>query len=162
MEMLTSRLPRFVAVALLAAFAVSLIGFASPAGAADTRGSITIHSRVCPTHMPSGSEIFDQCHNRPGPDGAKFRLDSRQSKSTNSSGNVSFGQITSGDHLVTLTASWQPNEFLHMKVYCTNTVTGSGPNEAPIIYGNQAKFWVWLAPSGKLVCDVYFLPESGQ
>src|SRR5215213_9905378 len=77
-------------------------------------------------------------------------------------GNVSFGQVTSGDHLVTLTASWQPNEFLRMKVYCTNTVTGSGPNEAPIIYGNQAKFWVWLAPSGKLVCDVYFLPESGQ
>ena len=160
--MLTSRLPRFVAVALLAAFAMSLLSFASPAGAADTRGSITLHSRICPTNMPSGSNIFDQCHNRPGPDGAKFKIDNRQSKSINSAGNVSFGQVTAGDHLVTLTAAWQPNEFLGMKVYCTNTVTGSGPHEAPIIYGNQAKFWVWLAPKGKLVCDVYFLPESGQ
>lgn len=160
--MLKSRLPRFVALALIAAFAMSLLSFASPAGAAGTRGSITIHSRICPTTMPAGSNIYDQCHHRPGPDGAKFKIDNRQSKSINSSGNVSFGQVTSGDHLVTLTATWQPNEFLKMKVYCTNTVTGSGPNEAPIIYGNQAKFWVWLAPNGKLVCDVYFLPISGR
>jgi len=160
--MFTSRLPRLTAVVLMVAFAVSLIGSASPARAADTRGSITLHSRICPMNMPAGANIYDQCHHRPGPDGAKFKIDSRQSKSINSSGNVSFGQATAGDHLVTLTADFQPNEFLRMKVFCTNTTTGSGPNEAPIIYGNQAKFWVRLAPSGKLVCDVYFLPISGQ
>jgi hypothetical protein len=160
--MLKSRVPRLIAVTLLVVFAMSLLAIGSPARAADTRGSITLHSRICPTSMPSGSNIFDQCHHRPGPEGAKFKIDNRQSKSINASGNVSFGQVTTGDHLVTLTADWQPNEFLGMKVYCTNTVTGSGPNEAPIIYGNQAKFWVWLAPNGKLVCDVYFLPESGR
>jgi hypothetical protein len=160
--MLRSSGTRFIAIALIVAFATSLVATAAPARAADTRGSITLHSRICPTSMPSGSDIFDQCHHRPGPDGAKFKVDTRQSKSIDASGNVSFGQVASGDHLVTLTASWQPNEFLGMAVFCTNTVTGSGPNEASIIYGNQAKFWVWLAPNGKLVCDVYFLPESGQ
>lgn len=159
--MLTSRWSRFVAIAVLFGFALTLLGSASPANAA-ARGSIHIHSRICPLSMPSGSNIFDQCHHRPGPDGARFKIDSRQSKTINDSGNVSFGSVTAGDHKVVLTSNWQPNEFLGMRVYCTNTGTGSGPNEAPIIYGNQASFWVYVAPGSKLVCDVYFLPESGQ
>lgn len=159
--MLRSRLSRLGAVALIVAIAVSLFAAASPASAA-ARGSITIHSRICPTTMPAGSNIFDQCHGRPGPEGARFKIDNRQSKDINASGNVSFGQVTSGDHRVVLTSDFQPNEFLHVRAFCTNTVTGSGPHETPVRSGNQAYFWVWLAPGGKLVCDVYFIPESGR
>jgi hypothetical protein len=162
--MLRSRLSRLFAVALIAVVALSLFATASPASAA-TRGSITIHSRICPVNMPTGSNIYDQCHSHPGPEGARFKIDNRQSKDVNASGNVSFGQVTSGDHLVTLTSDFQPNEFLHMRAFCTNLTTGSGPNEAPIIFpssSGQAQFWVYLASGGKLVCDVYFIPESGR
>jgi hypothetical protein len=151
-----------VAVALLFAFALTLIGPASSANAAAARGSIHLHARICPFDMPAGSNIYDQCHHRPGPEGARFKIDSRQSKDINASGNVSFGSVTAGDHRVVLTSDFQPNEFLDLRVFCTNTGTGSGPNEAPIHFGNQASFWVYVAPGSKLVCDVYFLPESGQ
>jgi hypothetical protein len=159
--MLSSRWSRLVAVALMFAFALTLIGPASSADAA-ARGSIHLHSRICPTSMPAGSNIYDQCHHRPGPEGARFKIDSRQSKDINASGNVSFGSVTAGDHLVVLTSDFQPNEFLHLRAFCTNLGTGSGPNEAPIHFGNQASFWVYVAPGSQLVCDVYFLPESGQ
>jgi len=159
--MLTSRWSRSFAVALLALVALSMFS-GGPSAAAATRGSITIHSRICPTTISTGSDIFALCHGHAGPDDASFKIDSRQSKSINASGNVSFGQVTAGDHKVVLTADWQPNEFLGMRVFCSNLVTGSGPNQASITYGNQASFWVYLAPGGKLVCDVYFLPESGR
>ncbi len=157
----TSRLSPLLVLALIAALFVSLIGTATPVDAA-ARGSITIHSRICPTTIPTGSDIFDLCHGNPGPDGARFKVDNRQSKYIDSHGNVSFSQVTAGDHKVVLTSDWQPNEFLGMRVFCTNLVTGSGSNQAGITYGNQASFWVYLAPGGKLVCDVYFLPESGR
>ena len=160
--MLRSRISRCVSVALLVAFAMSLLAVGSPARAADTRGSITLHSRICPTTMPSGSNIFDQCHHRPGPEGAKFKIDNRQSKSINSSGNVSFGQVTPGDHLVTLTSDFQPNEFLKVRAFCSNVTLGSGPNEAFIRHGDQADFWVRVGAGSQLICDVYFMPISGR
>jgi hypothetical protein len=132
------------------------------ASAATPRGSIHLHARLCPTSMPAGSNLFDQCHSRSAPDGTNFKIDSRQSKGANTAGNVSFGKVTAGDHLVTLTSDWQPNEFLHVRAFCTNLATGSGPNEATILYGDQMQFWVRVAPGSKLVCDFYFMPESGQ
>jgi hypothetical protein len=153
---------RLVAVALLAVVAMSMMGSFSPANAADPRGSIHIHARVCPLELPANAQLFRDCHGHPGPDGAEFRIDNRQPKGIASNGNVSFGGATAGDHLVTLTSDFQPNEFLGMRAFCSNLATGTGPNEATILRGDQAQFWVRVAPGSKLVCDVYFIPVSGQ
>ena len=157
--MFTLRSVRSMALALVLAFVVGAPAFVS---AAPARGSIHIHARICPLNMPAGSNLFDQCHGHPGPDGAAFKVDSRQSKTIGASGNVSFGRTTAGDHLVTLTSDFQPNEFLQVRAFCSNLATGTGPNEATILHGDQAQFWVRVAPGSRLVCDVYFIPESGQ
>jgi hypothetical protein len=159
--MRTSRLSRLIPMVLVALCAFAIAGGPSTASAA-ARGSVTIHARTCPTDMAANADIFDTCHGNPAPDGARFKIDHRQSKYTNGAGNVSFGSATAGDHLVVLTSDWQPNEFLGMVAYCSNLGTGSGPNQATIHYGNQASFWVYVAPGSKLVCDVYFLPENAS
>jgi hypothetical protein len=153
---------RLVAVALLAVVAMSMMGSFSPANAADPRGSIHLHARICPLELPANAQLFRDCHDHAGPDGASFKIDSRQSKDIDGNGNVSFGRVTAGDHLVTLTSDFQPNEFLRVRAFCSNLATGTGPNEATILHGDQAQFWVRVAPGSKLVCDVYFIPESGR
>ena len=134
----------------------------SQVAAAEPRGSIHIHARLCPQVMPAGSNLFDQCHDTPGPEGAEFTVDSRVPKGINAAGNVSFGRTTAGDHLITLTSDFQPNEFLRVRAFCSNLATGTGPNEATFLYGDQAQFWVRVAPGSRLVCDVYFMPISGR
>jgi hypothetical protein len=153
---------RLFSVAILAALALSVLGAASPAGAQSARGSIVIHPRICPLNMPAGSLLFDQCHDHPGPDGVEFTVDDRVPKGMDSHGNVSFGRVTAGDHLVTLTSDFQPNEFLKVRAFCSNVTLGSGPNEAFIRSGDQADFWVRVGVGSRLVCDVYFIPISGR
>jgi hypothetical protein len=153
---------RLLAIAVIAVTAISVIGSASPADAALARGSIMIHSRVCPLDLPPGSMLFDDCHSHPGPSGAEFTVDNRVPKAIAANGNVSFGRVTAGDHLITLTADWQPNEFLGMRAFCSNSVGGSGIHEATILRGDQAQFWVRVGAGSQLTCDVYFIPESGQ
>lgn len=161
--MRTLKSVRSVFVALFLAAIVTLPMVGATATAADPpRGSIHIHTRVCPLNLPPGSMLFDSCHQFPGPEGARFKIDSRQSKDINSAGNVSFGRVTAGDHLVTLTSDFQPNEFLRLRAFCSNLATGTGPNEAFIRSGDQADFWVRVAPGSRLVCDVYFIPISGR
>jgi len=155
-------LSRLLAVAIIAVTALSVIGSASPAGAATGRGSIMIHSRACPLNLPAGSMLFDACHPHPGPSGAQFTVDSRVPKNIAANGNVSFGSVTAGDHLVTLTSDFQPNEFLNVRAFCSNSVGGSGVHEATILHGDQAQFWVRVGAGSQLTCDVYFIPESGR
>ena len=155
-------LTRLLAVAIIAVTALSVIGSASPAGAELARGSIMIHSRACPLNLPAGSMLFDACHPHPGPSGAQFTVDSRVPKNIAANGNVSFGSVTAGDHLVTLTSDFQPNEFLNVRAFCSNSVGGSGVHEATILQGDQAQFWVRVGAGSQLTCDVYFIPESGR
>ena len=160
--MRTFGITRLFAVAIIAALALSVLGSTSPAQAELARGSVTIHSRICPLDLPDGAQLFNACHSEPGPDGAEFTVDKRVPKAIRSNGNVSFGRVTAGDHLITLTADWQPNEFLGMRAFCSNVTLGSGPNEATILRGDQAQFWVRVGAGSQLVCDVYFIPESGR
>ena len=160
--MRTFGITRLFAVAIIAALALSVVGSTSPAQAELARGSVTIHSRICPLDLPEGSQLFTDCHPHPGPDGAEFTVDKRVPKAIRSNGNVSFGRVTAGDHLITLTADWQPNEFLGMRAFCSNVTLGSGPNEATILRGDQAQFWVRVGVGSQLICDVYFIPESGR
>ena len=160
--MRTFSMVRLFSVAMFAVLVASVMGSFSPASAEHTRGSVHIHARICPLNMPAGSFLFDQCHSRPGPDGAEFTVDNRVPKGINSSGNVSFGRVTAGDHLITLTSDFQPNEFLKVRAFCSNVTLGSGPNEAFIRQGDQADFWVRVGSGSMLVCDVYFIPISGR
>jgi hypothetical protein len=160
--MRTFGVTRLFAAAILVAFALSVLSSASSALAEPARGSVVIHARVCPLNLPAGSMLFDACHPHPGPDGAEFTVDKRVPKEIGANGNVSFGRVTAGDHLITLTADWQPNEFLGMRAFCSNVTLGSGPNEATILRGDQAQFWVRVGVGSQLICDVYFIPESGR
>jgi hypothetical protein len=155
-------LSRLLAVAIIATLALSVLGAVSPAKAELARGSVMIHSRVCPLNLPAGSMLFDDCHSHPGPSGAEFTVDNRAPKAIGANGNVSFGRVTAGDHLVTLTADWQPNEFLGMRAFCSNSVGGSGVHEATILRGDQAQFWVRVGAGSQLTCDLYFIPSSGR
>jgi hypothetical protein len=147
-----------VPIALLLAV---LLAPVAPAAAA-TWGSVTIHSRICPTSPPPPTSLFADCHHRPGPDGAAFRLDSRQAKGINSSGNVKFGQVRPGDHRVRLTSDFQPNEFLRMRVYCADIKSGEDAVEVAVRSGNQVSFPVSVTSGARVVCDVYFIPISGR
>ena len=64
--------------------------------------------------------------------------------------------------LMTLTSDFQPNEFLNVRAFCSNSVGGSGIHEATILHGDQAQFWVRVGAGSQLTCDVYFIPESGR
>jgi hypothetical protein len=86
-------LSRLLAVAIIATLALSVLGAASPASAAPARGSVMIHSRVCPLNLPAGSMLFDDCHSHPGPSGAEFTVDNRVPKAIGANGNVSFGRL---------------------------------------------------------------------
>lgn len=148
--------------AIIAVFAASVVATTTPAKAELARGSVVIHSRVCPLNLPGDAMLFAACHPHPGPDDAAFTVDRRVPKGIRSNGNVSFGRVTAGDHLITLTADWQPNEFLEMRAFCSNVTLGSGPNEATILHGDQAQFWVRVGAGSQLICDVYFIPQSGR
>jgi hypothetical protein len=158
--MVALRVRSSFAVALIAVVAVVLLALAAPAGAAASRGSVTIHSRICPTTPPPLTNLFNQCHHRPGPDGASFRLDNRQSKPIAANGNVSFGRATVGTHTVFLTSDFQPNEFLRLRVFCSSN--GGTAVERSIRHGDQASFRVYVGAGAKVVCDVYFIPISGR
>ena len=157
-------LVRPVALAAVLLAVTVLPGLTSSAGAA-SRGGIVIHPRLCPFDLAPGDSLFEECHGTPGPDDVTFTVDSRREKAIDSRGNVSFGSVTAGDHLVILTTDYQPNEFLQLKAFCSNinpTTGTTGPNEATIRTTEQASFYVRVGSGSKLVCDVYFLRESGR
>lgn len=159
-----ARLVRPAAIAVVLLAATVLPGLTSTAGAA-SRGSIVIHPRLCPFDLAPGDSLFDECHDTPGPDDVTFTVDRRHDKPMDGRGNVSFGRVTAGDHLVVLTTDYQPNEFLRLKAFCSNinpTTGTTGPNEATIRSTDQASFYVRVGAGSQLVCDVYFLRESGQ
>ncbi len=162
--MRATRLIRSVAFAVVLLAMTVLPEVTSTAGAAG-RGGIVIHPRLCPFDLAPGDSLFEECHGTPGPDDVTFRVDSRREKAIDSRGNVSFGQVTAGDHLVILTTDYQPNEFLQLRAFCSNinpTTGTTGPNEAAIQSTDQASFYVRVGAGSKLVCDVYFFRESGQ
>lgn len=162
--MSASRLVRSVAFAVVLLATAVLPGLTSTAGAA-ARGGIVIHPRLCPFDLGPGDSLFEECHDTPGPDDVTFKVDTRREKGLDSRGNVSFGSVTAGDHLVTLTTDYQPNEFLQLRALCSNinpTTGTTGPNEATIRTTEQASFYVRVGAGSKLVCDVYFIRESGR
>ena len=150
-------LSRPFAVALIAVVVLSLMGSFSTAKADHMRGSIHIHARVCPLELPPNAQLFRDCHGHPGPSGAEFKIDNRQPKGIAANGNVSFGRVTAGDHLVTLTTGL-PSKYDSIRAFCSNSVGGSGVHEATILYSKTPQFWVRLAAGSRLTCDVYFIP----
>jgi len=143
-------------IALIAIVAVGVLAFAAPTSAAST--SVTIHARICPG---SGvTDLFTDCHPHPVTNAA-FRLDHRTSMWTNSRGNVTFNAVTAGSHIVALTAGNQPNEFLHLRAFCSDSNTGAKAVEVAVRSTSQASFRVSVATGQAIVCDVYWIPESG-
>lgn len=145
---------RSLAVVMFLAIAVAVPLTAQPAAAELARGSVMIHSRVCST---TAKQLYADCHNNPGPAGATYTVDSRVPKATNAEGNVSFGQVTAGDHLITLT-SGIPSTYNRIRAFCSNSVGGSGVQEATVLYSATPQFWVRVGAGSRLTCDVYFIP----
>jgi hypothetical protein len=125
------------------------------AGAAGSTGTIAIHSRACDA---DSTDLFADCHGNPGPTGAEYTVGNRQPKGISSTGLVSFGGERAGDHLVTLTSGFDSGAYSSLRVFCTNSANGSGPNETTVLYSNTPQFWVRLGAGSRLTCDVYFIP----
>lgn len=147
------RLLRSFVIVMLLAIAVAMPMMAQPAAAADP-GTVAIHSRICDA---DAVQLFRDCHGNPGPTGATYRVDRRVPKTIGTGGNVSFGGLVAGDHLVTVT-SGIPAGYDSLRAFCSNSVGGSGVHEATILHSATPQFWVRLAAGSRLTCDVYFIP----
>ena len=152
-----SKLPllRSITLALVLIGAALVPLLASGTQAASSTGTIAIHSRAC---MHGAVDLFADCHENPGPSGATYTVGNRVPKTIGSTGEVSFGGEAAGDHLVTLTSGFDSGEFSHMRVFCSNSVNGAGPNEATVLYSETPQFWVRLGAGSRMTCDVYFVP----
>lgn len=146
---------RSMGIALVAVAVLAVPLLSGPSAAAASRGGIVIHSRACEV---DAVQLYDDCHGLGGPTGATYTIDSRVPKEINGSGNVSFGSVLPGDHLVTLTSGYDSGAYSHMRVFCTNSKNGGGPNEATVLYSNTPQFWVRVGDGSTLTCDVYFIP----
>jgi hypothetical protein len=140
-------------LALLGAALVPMLSHGSQA--AGTKGTIAIHSRACEV---DSVDLYADCHGNPGPTGAVYTVGKRTPKAISSTGLVSFGGEAPGDHLVTLTSGFDSGAYSSMRVFCTNSKNGGGPNEATVLYSETPQFWVRLGAGSRLTCDVYFIP----
>jgi hypothetical protein len=157
-ELSTIRRSRTLLVGLFAALALMLGVTVAPASAATYTASVTIHARLCPTGGPT-TDIFTDCHPHPAWAGTKFKINNKSSKAINSAGNVTFSGLGAGYRTVTETAGYQPNEFLHVRVFCS--ADGGAAVELPISQsGGLAHFSFWLDAGSHVTCDYYFIPES--
>ena len=152
--MFRNRMSPLLALALIFATLVSILGTTRDA-AAETRGSVVIHSRACETDAVN---LFNDCHNLGGPSGSVYTVDSRVPKAIDGSGNVSFGSVIEGDHLITLTSGYDSGAYSSIRAFCSNVTLGSGPNEATILWSETPQFWARVGSESQLVCDVYFIP----
>jgi hypothetical protein len=145
---------------LFAALALMLGVAAVPASAATYTAAVTIHARLCPTNGPT-TDIFTDCHGNPAWPGTKYKINNKSSKAISAAGNVTFSGLGAGYRTVTQTAGYQPNEFLHVRVFCS--ADGGKAVELPISQsGGLAHFSFWLDAGSHVTCDYYFIPESGQ
>jgi hypothetical protein len=161
LEVSTVRRFRMLLVSSLAVFAIMLGIAAAPASAASYNASVTIHARLCPTGGPT-IDIFTECHPHPAWAGTAYRINGHGSKVINSSGNVTFSGLGAATRTITQTAGYQPNEFLHVRAFCS--ADGGAANEVAVKSTSSnpnAHFSFYLNAGSHVTCDVYFIPESG-
>lgn len=156
------RTSRRLVVAFVVTCALVLLAPPAPVGAAGT-ASITIHARQCPAGQPT-TDIFTDCHGFPADPITTFRLNGHGAKTVNDRGNLRYSNLTAGTRTITLVSDNQPFEFLHLRVFCSVPSTGVPPVEKAVRINDQeqASFRYALKAGQQVVCDVYFIPESGQ
>ncbi|HEY7032976.1 MAG TPA: hypothetical protein VH482_16645 [Thermomicrobiales bacterium] len=135
----------------------------SPGSAAAATGSITLHVRLCPAGQPT-TDIFTDCHSHLAGADVAFKINGHGSKTVNSRGNIKFSGLTGGTRTITQTGGQTPNEFLHMRAFCSVPSTGEKATEHGVGTDSlgRAFFRYRLATGAQAVCDVYFVPESGK
>ncbi|HEY7031301.1 MAG TPA: hypothetical protein VH482_08250 [Thermomicrobiales bacterium] len=154
--------PRAFLTAIVGAFAaVLVVATAGPAAAANATGRIILHVRQCPIGEPTLA-IFTDCHSHLTPEGRAFRINGHASRTVSDQGNVKFDRLKAGTRRLTLTSTQQPNEFLHMRVFCSDRGTDDPAVELTVHTGTEAYLNVHLADGEYTLCDVSFVPESGQ
>jgi hypothetical protein len=156
------RVSRRLVVAFIFTSAMVFLTLPSSVGAAGT-ASITIHARQCPVGEPT-TDIFADCHGFPADPITTFRLNGHGAKTINDRGNLKYSNLTAGTRTITLVSDNQPFEFLHLRVYCSVPSTGAPAVEKTVQINDQqqAYFRYALKAGQQVVCDVYFIPESGQ
>jgi len=146
---------------LLAVFAIMLGIAATPASAATYNASVTIHARLCPTGGPT-TAIFIDSHPHPAWAGTAYKINGHGSKVINGSGNVTFSGLGAATRTITQTAGFQPNEFLHVRAFCS--ADGGAAKEVSVTSSSSnpnAHFSFYLNAGSHVTCNVYFIPESG-
>lgn len=149
---------RSILLALIASLAFGSFVAVAPASATHT-ASLTIHARICP--IGNLTDLFTDCHDNPMTDQA-FRISGRSSKWVNAQGNVAFHAIVPGSYVVALSAGDQPNEFLRLRAFCSDQNGSRAVTEYRVRSTAQASFRLPVLAGQAIVCDVYWIPESGQ
>jgi hypothetical protein len=136
-------------------FAAILLAAPMSSSAETARGSIMIHARLCPA---GALQLFRDCHDAPGPIGIMYTVDSRTPKATDPLGNVSFGRVTAGDHLIRVASGFAPAAYSRVAGFCSNSTTGIYPHVAIITFQPNPQFWVRVGSGSRLTCDLYYIP----
>jgi hypothetical protein len=142
---------------------LSFAVLALPGSAAAGTASITIHARYCPAGEPT-TDIFADCHGFPADPITTFKLNGHGPKTVNSRGNLRYSNLTAGTRTITLVSENQPFEFVHLRVWCSVPSTGVPAVEKAVRINDlgQAYFRYALKAGQQVVCDVYWIFESGQ
>jgi hypothetical protein len=143
----------FVAIVVAGALGVSSGARVDAAGSA----SLTLHARQCPAGEPT-TNIFTDCHPYPASRSDAFEVEGGPNKQVDRHGNATFTALSAGHHIVQQTAGRMPNEFLHERVFCSRN--GGAAKELSV--APWGDFVVSLKAGDQVICDVYFIPESGQ
>jgi hypothetical protein len=146
---------------VLLAFAAVLLATAGPAAAETSTARVILPVRQCPVGEPT-VDIFEDCHSHLAPTDTTFRINGHASRTVSDQGNIKFDRLKSGTRTITLTSDQQPNEFLKLRVFCSDRGTDDPAVELTVKTGDQAYFKIGLTEGQRVLCDVYFVPESGQ
>ena len=150
----TLRLVRLLTLALVLAGGAAMPLLASLSSAATGRGTVVVHLRACEA---DAVDLFEDCHDN-GVANALVKVDNRQSKATDASGNVFFKRVVAGDVLITLTDGYDSGQYSSFRALCSNVVAGTGPNEAFVRMSEFPDFYARLGSGDRLVCDLYYIP----
>lgn len=131
-----------------------LIAAGGRADAGLTRGSLTIHARLCPAGGPT-TDIFAECHGTPVPAGwnVAFRIHHRPPQAPDSRGNVVFRHLAAGPHLLVQVGGPDP-ATVRVRVWCS----AAGPGAA---FRELRGHTVPMDSGDRMVCDWYFIPVRG-
>jgi hypothetical protein len=141
-----------------AVVALVLVVSQAQLGAAQTTGTIEIHTRLCPGGEIT--DIFEDCHENLVEQAVAYSLDGGTAETVDAAtGNLSFTDLAAGTYEISQTEGI-PLHDANLKVFCS--VQDDDPEVFEVL-ADGPNFEVELGEGEHIVCDVYYVPidDSG-